>query len=428
MRPWPRSAREQRGAVAITVGLALAILIGFLGIVVDLGHMYVAKAEMQNAMDACALAAAKELTGVSATQLQLAENAGITVGSLNNVNFQSQPVAVTPADITFAAAINGPYQSRTTVEAGGNAQILSMKFAKCEKAKTGIVMSFMKVMGMGNQSVPAHAVATLSAGQSACPLPLGMCVHSPAPATCPGGGAPNAYGLCPGQWYNGKLAAGGGGTGNFNWIDYTPPSGGASELAGLITGTGSCNSNVSNTVGQSGVDQSVATAWNSRFGLYKNGAGNPSLSSAPPDYTGYAYTPTNWATQYNAYADFKTKRTAYASYGNTTDTVAAGNTITGLGLNNSYKVATHGAGGQLASSGASRRIALAPIVDCAAWASAQTVPIKAWGCVLMLHPIDQPGDTVYMEYLGLANAAGSPCATSGTPGSGAGPLVPTLVR
>lgn len=420
--------------MAITVGLALAILIGFLGLVVDLGHMYVVKAEMQNAMDACALAAAKELTGTSTTQLQLAENAGITVGSQNNVNFQSQAVAMTPADITFASAINGAYQSRTTVEAAGSAQILSMKFAKCEKAQSGIAMYFMKVLGMGSQSVPAHAVATLQAGQTSCPIPLGMCSHTGV-GTCAHGGTPNAYGLCPGEWYDGKLAAGGGypsGTGNFNWIDFTPPSGGASELAGLITGTGSCNSNSSNTVGQSGVDQSVATAWNSRFGLYKNGGGNPSLSSAPPDYTGYAYTATSTSSwpqpKYNAYADFKTKRAAYASYGNTTDTITAGNTLTGLSISNSFKVATHGANGQLASNGASRRIALAPIVDCSGWASSQTVPIKAWACVLMLHPIDQPGDTVYMEFLGLSDAAGSPCATTGLPGTSTGPLVPALVR
>ena len=110
--------------------------------------------------------------------------------------------------------------------------------------------------------------------------------------------------------------------------------------------------------------------------------------------------------------------------------MAAGNTLTGLSVSNSFNVASHGPGGQLASSGASRRLTVAPIVDCSLWAGSQTVPILAWACVLMLHPISAPGDVVYMEYIGLSNTPGSPCVTTGLPsGPGtAGPLVPALVR
>jgi hypothetical protein len=167
--------------------------------------------------------------------------------------------------------------------------------------------------------------------------------------------------------------------------------------------------------------------------LYKNGAGNPQAATAPPDYTGYSYTPTNWPSQYNAYADFKTKRTAYASYNNTnasTDPDTVGNPLTGLSVGNSFNVASPGPTGVLATSGSSRRIDVAPIVDCAGWAGSQTVPIIGWACILMLHPITAPGDLIYMEYIGLSNAPGTPCATTGLaggPGS-VGPLVPALVR
>jgi Flp pilus assembly protein TadG len=47
---------EQRGAVAIIVGLVLAVLMGFAGLALDVGHLYVEKTELQNAADACALA------------------------------------------------------------------------------------------------------------------------------------------------------------------------------------------------------------------------------------------------------------------------------------------------------------------------------------------------------------------------------------
>jgi len=421
---------RQKGVVAIVVGLAIFVLIGFIGLAVDLGHLFVVKAEMQNSMDACALAAAKELTGISANQLQIAENAGITVGSRNNANFQSQAVGLVPSDITFSATLGGPYQTRSAVEASGPAQVLAMKYVKCERPQSGIAMNFIAAVGVfGPQTVTAHAVATLAPGQTACGIPLAMCSKTP-PASCPGGGAPSAFGHCQGQWYDGKFEAGGGSTGNFNWIDFTPPSGGASELGGLLSGAGVCNTNIPNPVGQTGVVQSVANDWNSRFGLYKGGGGNPSLATAPPDYTGYSYTPLNWPSPYNAYADFKTKRTAYASYGDTVDTVGAGNAITGLSISPSYTVATHGPSGQLASNGASRRIDIAPIVDCAGWAGSQTVPIIGWACILMLHPLSAPGDTLWLEYLGLSSTPGSPCATTGLPsGPGSvGPLVPALVR
>lgn len=430
MASFPQPRRQQQGAIAIVVGLALAILVGFIGLAVDVGHMYVVKAEMQNAMDACALAAAKELTGTSANQLVIAENAGLTVGNRNNVDFQSLPITLVPDDITFSATLGGSYQTRSAVEAAGPAQVLAMKYAKCERPQTGIAMHFIPAVGAAaQQSVPAHAAATLAPGQTACGIPLAMCKKSP-PASCPGGGAPSTFGHCPGQWYDGRFDAGGGSTGNFNWIDFTPPAGGASELGGLLAGAGQCNTNITNPVGQTGVAESAAKAWNSRFGLYMGGGGNPNLTSAPPDYTGYSYTPTNWSSRYNAYANFKVKRTAYASYGDTTDTVAAGNAITSLSINNSYSVASSGTGGQLASGGSSRRLGLAPIVDCAGWASSQTVPIIGWACILMLHPISGPGDVVFLEYLGLSNAAGSPCATTGLPaGPGSvGPLVPALVR
>src|SRR5439155_1179277 len=127
--------------------------------------------------------------------------------------------------------------------------------------------------------------------------------------------------------------------------------------------------------------------------------------------------------QASAFPNFQAKRSVFASYGNTNDTVSAGNTITGLSVGNGYSVATHGSTGQLGIKGADRRVVTAPIVDCAGWASSQTVPIIDWACVLLLHPIADPGLDVYMEYLGKPSVAGSPCVSFGMAGGTAGPLV-----
>jgi hypothetical protein len=82
---------------------------------------------------------------------------------------------------------------------------------------------------------------------------------------------------------------------------------------------------------------------------------------------------------------------------------------------------------------------VAAIVDCAAWAvsgSAQP-PILDFACVLMLAPVRNGGSvaqwsqvaaTMDVEFLGLARAAGTPCASSGLAGGSFGPPVPTLVQ
>jgi Flp pilus assembly protein TadG len=78
---------RQHGAVAIIVAICLTLLIGMIGLVVDLGHMFIIKTELQNAADSCALAAARELDG-TAESLERAEKTGITVGQRNNVDLQ----------------------------------------------------------------------------------------------------------------------------------------------------------------------------------------------------------------------------------------------------------------------------------------------------------------------------------------------------
>ncbi len=421
------SKSKQRGAVAIIAALSLPVLIGFAGLALDLGRLYVAKTELQNATDACALAASRELTcdpaaGVCAQSFLInAENSGLTVAARNNVNFQATSINIAPDDIKFSMtfAPNSGYQSRA---AGANP---ASKYVMCTAQQTGIAPWFMQILNVmpavaiGNQTVSAQAVATLSPSQANCGIPLGMCSQGSATMTPP-------FGLIKGKWYDGKFDSGGGLTGSFNWIDFTPPAGGQSELSALLTGSGVCNLNVPNPVGQAGVlGNAAAKAWNSRFGLYQGG-GPINIDSAPPDYTGYSYTSANWpALTGNALGDFLSKRSTHNSYG---VNVNAGNALTGLSVNNSYNPTTTPA--QHTTKGADRRLVVAPIVNCGEWASSNTVPIRSWACVLMLHPIASTGDTVYMEYLGLSTDPTSPCATSGSvggPGSG-GPLVPALVQ
>ena len=400
----PRAA--QRGAIGVVVALSLVALLGFLGVVVDLGRLLVIKTELQNAADACALAAVYELDG-NAASLTRAENAGITIGTRNAHVFQSTPVSVTSADIKFSPVLSAGGSNSVYLTQAGGAVAATAKYAMCTVTRTGVPMTLMGMLGVGQKTVAAEAVATMSPSQSSCAIPLGVCAMSAGPT----------FGLTPGQWISGRFDAGGGLTGSFNWIDFTPPGGGASELAGLLTGQGSCAVQTGNNVGQTGIlGNSAGRAWNSRFGLYQGG--NPSINTAPPDFTGYAYTAMSWPAQANALPDFlNIERVGHTTY--------QGDAATGLSLGGAYSSATPA---QLAALGASRRLSVAPIIDCNGFASSQTVPITGYACVLMLHPIASPGDIVRMEYVGRADTPGSPCLTNGLGGGSFGPKVPVLVQ
>jgi len=394
------------------VGLSIAVLVGFAGLALDGGRLYVNKTELQNAADACALAASYELSGapnIPAANFTNAHNAGILVATKNRIGFQGADIDPQAVTIEFGTSLTGGAWLTAASTPPGNS-----KYVRCTLQETGIAPWFMQVLGFGPQTVGALATASLNNAQTNCAIPLAMCTKGSAPT----------YGLTKGQWFNGKFGAGGGSTGSFNWIDYSPPSGGQSELSDLLTGNGECDMTVANSVGQPGnMGNAAAKAWNSRFGLYQTGSTN--VTNAPPDRTGYSYTAKNWAPMSNALGDFMARRTAHANYG---ANVAAGNTLTGLSISNAYNPTTTIA--QHTQYGADRRLAVAPLVNCADWATSQTVAIQAWACILMLHPIASPGDDVYMEYEGLANDGTSPCATSGVVGgSGSvGPLVPGLVQ
>ena len=53
---------DERGAVAVLVAVLLAVLIGFAGLVIDLGHLFVVHSTLQNVADSASLAAASSLS------------------------------------------------------------------------------------------------------------------------------------------------------------------------------------------------------------------------------------------------------------------------------------------------------------------------------------------------------------------------------
>lgn len=407
----------------ITAALFLLFLMGFMGIALDFGHLFVVRAELQTAVDSCALAAARELDG-QGSAIARAQSAGQTAGNANRVNMQSATWSgegqIVLADIAFRDAA---YASTTNP--------LVAAYAQCVHTQPNIEVWLMKAMGAfsgdtaGNpatRSVAASAVATRASAQTTCPIPVGV-------KPKPGGVAPN-YGFVVGEWVKLIQAQNGAAGGEIGWANLDG-SNSASETESEMNNH--CGTKVGDTLGTPGVQTSIVDVWNQRFGIYKN-SGDPSTQR--PDYTGYAYTALNWPAQFNAYdgpapgspasaQNFLAKRAAFASCADTGTKVKGANScesITGLSLNSFQKLAAPGnvAGGHQ-QYGFDRRIVTAPILDGAG-------RVMDYACLLMLQPLSIPMTDTWLEFRGNAGAVGSPCTTSGLPGGAAGPLVPVLVR
>lgn len=425
-----RLPARRRGAVAIIAAVALVVLLGFAGLVLDLGRLFINKSELQTAADACALAAANELVcdtsapGVCPAKFLLnAQSAGIFVAGRNLRDFQKSAVTITPADVKFSTALapNAAYRS-----AAAGADVRS-KFAMCTARSTGIVPWFMGVLGIGPSDVDAMAVATLAPSISFCdPAPMGVCAAGAAPD----------YGLVPHQWLHSSFAGNKDLlTGAFHWIDYQPTAGGTPDLEAILSGqTHFCNVKVGDNVVENGTKNGAKDAYNTRFGLYNN---KYSASSAPPDKTGYAYPtkhppaafaidfvgpagmpspPASAPGQLSAYEDYRANQVANRPY------IATDYPPAGLKkpANEPPPTTDH------VQYGVQRRVVSVPIIGC----SGNNNPILAMGCALMLNPMGNGNTELYLEYLGLATDASSPCRTAGPPGGGGGngPLVPTLVQ
>jgi len=438
--------KSQQGAVAVIFAIVITAMIGMAGLALDLGQLYVAKTELQNAADACALSAALSLSGSDGKQLQISQAAGLTTALRHRVLFQSRTVATqSDGSIEFAASLGGPWYHSSDL-AVSNATTLTMRYARCTLVQNNIptwliqTLNVLPGVNIGMQSMSASAVARLQPSQTTCAMPVAVC---------------RATLGAKGSWLEGAVNSSGALTGSFMWADLSPPQGGAAELAANLTGTGQCQlPSAGSPVGQAGNVTSLANEYNSRFGIYQ---GNVRSTEAQPDRTGFAYTDNlfggNWDKSIgNAYADFVSKRTTNTPYqGGNSD-------VRGSVLSTS----------NLAAQGGDRRVMIAPVVDCAAYQSSQTAPVQQWACVLLLHPIvnnasgnsqlvaggsstsggngkgngngknngnGNSGGTssvpqMYLEYLGNASEASSPCASVGLPGgSGSnGPLVPALVR
>ncbi len=375
--------RRQKGAVIITVCLFLLFLLGFMGFALDFGRLFIVKTELQTAMDACALSAAQELDHLSGA-ITRGQNAGRETANLNRVNLQSTnwdgQGQVTDATFTFLDADLVP----TTVDADA-------KYVRCEHVQPSVRLWLLHALGAfyndnttrfpSTHNVFASALATRGHTQTTCPIPVAL-----RPKTA-GATAPN-YGYVPGEWITLLMTQSSGPNGYIGWANMDG-SNSASETEAELRGK--CGVRTEDDLGTPGVQASIADVWNARFGIYKSNA-DPTVDR--PDFTGYAYTATNWPSRANAYSDFVIRRASFANCAGTTSVrVQDCAAVIGRSLNSFQRLLAPGPNGVNghATYGANRRIVVVPVT------SSYPGRVEDYACMLLLQPLSIPMGEVQLQ-------------------------------
>ena len=267
---------RQRGAAMIIITIALLALVMAAGLALDTGHMLLNKTRLQNATDAAALAAAKELDNSGSTVLatqealaafgnnaQAAGNAELgdaySVGDVNvQVEFSTTLPPFTPGSLT------GP-------------------FVRVRATGYTLPAWLVSVGGITEKTVAASAVAgprTLNVGSTVCNLaPMMVCGNAGAGAGGLWGYELNAPVVLKKSTPGGQSQVG---PGNFQLVQLG--GSGANIVRENMAGTfDACLAGGSTIETQTGNEAGpVAQGLNTRFGEY-NGPMNGTEAQYPPE-------------------------------------------------------------------------------------------------------------------------------------------------
>lgn len=280
MKSAPGSPSRQRGTVAIMVAVAIFALIGLLGIVIDLGHVSIRKTELQNAVDAAALAGVQKLNG-NAAGIDAAVAAAQAMAAANASDFGRTAVSISAAQIRFGPSPDGPWFDVVTAKADpaglGFVKVDSSGIAQGTRATwfVPLLAVFTPASAPALASTTAEAVAV--AGAVLCEgLPIFICQP--------------ADGFKPGQSYFFAESPGYPvGPGNIGYFDPVPPGApglisGANEMRDVICAgktfclrSGGYTSLTQNAFG------TIARAFNTRFDDYSSLPGSITPEVCRPD-------------------------------------------------------------------------------------------------------------------------------------------------
>ncbi len=292
-----RKAAQQRGAISVMFALMMLILLGFIGMSLDLGRVYNRAMELQAVANVAALAAARQLNGTPAGVSNALKQAAYAVGALK-YQYHQQAVSWDNSALSFSATASGSWIDAAAAQAAPD----GLLFARADTSKLAaplgtIDLMFMRMLSpaLASTSTSAKAVAGRSTINVA---PLAVCAMGNAAAAKRSNPGPPPvdelveYGYRRGVSYDlMQLNPNGSTPSNFIIDPFAPPGiiGAASNTAPAVAGPYVCTgqlampriSGAAISVSQPFPLASLFQQFNSRFDQYPGAL--CSYATAPPD-------------------------------------------------------------------------------------------------------------------------------------------------
>ncbi|TRW89692.1 TadE/TadG family type IV pilus assembly protein [Candidatus Methylobacter oryzae] len=352
-----RMAVGQQGAILPLVAIGMGALLAMTGLALDMGHSYLNKTRMQNALDAAALSGAKTLdeTASTATATIAAQNA-FTINANDSGNAELQNIAIGNVTVEFSDTLN-PF--------GGG---VNPRFVRVGVSASDFAQPTWMLQAIGLTSVPVGARAVAG------PSPGLICPEILPVAPCGTGGPTNNYGYTAGQEVQLKFDAknkGPIGNGNFGNVDVGCGSGAncvRDSMAGAYKGCAKLGDTIptkpGNNVGPN------AQGLNTRFNCPPPGCGGIDTSVYKPDVIidagGSGYPDT--------YSQYMTDR-----------------------ITHNWDLPT-----PTAQSDPPRRLVAVPVVDCSTAVNGSgDLPLLGLACMFLTQPATHTGNTqtIFAEFL-----------------------------
>lgn len=282
---------RQRGVIAILFAIFLIVMIGMLGLAVDLSRVYNRKVELQGVADVGAMAAARQLVGTADSvdkAVAAAEAAAIT----GRFDYEKKTLSWSSSALRFATASDGPWMDAAAAKTSP-AGVLFAKVDTSSLFAAGTLDTIL-MRALSSSLARTELGAVAIAGHSTINLtPLAICAQSGTPAEArPPAQELIEYGFRRGVAYDlmnlnssGTTAA----TFVINPIDPAGRAGEAANTSAAVVGPFTCVGKLPMAHvlgGEIRVDRpfplgSLYQQLNSRFDQY--GGGYCKYQTAPPD-------------------------------------------------------------------------------------------------------------------------------------------------
>jgi Flp pilus assembly protein TadG len=283
-----RQRSGERGSIMIMTAIFALLLLLMVGLCLDVSRIYLTRDELQNAADAAALNAARELNG-GTSGIDNAVAAKNVV--INSRGLRAKTNVTIADDIAFAIELNGPYMDATDAKAAGTVEHIQYVRVTTNPATTNVLFASS---ALGASHVESRqAIAGMSVGLST------ICDFFPAAVALNDADGDSTNGFTPPNAGTPMILHFNQGTGNSavladkDYIILEVPDitgNGTGETAVLTAGIPNfCKSlgdniNMTPSSNKNNGPRNSGDGMNTRFGMYAQGYGNALTNPPfPPD-------------------------------------------------------------------------------------------------------------------------------------------------